>query len=75
MLLEPLLLGPAADLDISGDRTILHRYVRKFTAAPLFRKADLTAHRAGITHAASSMLDTLTSPRAIIVVSFRPGER
>jgi hypothetical protein len=44
------------DLDIRAHRTILHRHVRKFTAVTPFRKADLTAHRAGITHAASPML-------------------
>jgi hypothetical protein len=58
------------DLDISGLRTILHRYVWKFTAATLFRKAHPLSYRAKITHAASPMLDDTTWPRKMIVVPF-----
>jgi hypothetical protein len=67
------------DIAIAGHRTIVHRYVEKFTAAAPFRKAHLTARRARITHAASPMLDTPASASSMpapsmIVVSFRPGE-
>ncbi|HWL18352.1 MAG TPA: hypothetical protein VNS33_01705 [Bradyrhizobium sp.] len=44
------------DPGISRYRTIVHRYVRKFTTVALFRKADMMARRAKITHAASPML-------------------
>jgi hypothetical protein len=43
-------------LGTSRYRTIVHRYVRKFTTVALFRKADMMARRAKITHAASPML-------------------
>jgi len=43
------------DRDAVRHRTILHRYVQKFTAATPFRKADLTARWAKITHAALRM--------------------
>src|SRR4030088_3714119 len=62
------------ELANAGYRTIVHRYVVKFTAAAPFRKAHLTPRRARITNAASPMLDTLASRPAMIVVSFRPGE-
>src|SRR5258708_34324251 len=62
------------ELANAGYRTIVHRYVVKFTAAAPFRKAHLTPRRARITHAASPMLLTLSSRPAMIVVSFRPGE-
>jgi hypothetical protein len=65
-----MLLELDADIANAGYRAVVHRYVPKFTAAAPFRKAHLTTRRAGITHAASPMLHTLSTMPAMNVVSF-----
>jgi hypothetical protein len=55
---------------MSADTTISRRYVQKFTAVRLFRKAGALPYPANITHAASPMLDDTASPHKLIVVPF-----